>query len=365
MSTSDPHKSRPVNFVKGRGAGSNVGSRYQSWTREPDPQALEPQDEDDAPAAQSTSVTRLDARSIISRNASPDISFEQSINPYMGCEHGCAYCYARPTHAYLGLSPGVDFETKIFAKQNAAELLRKELQRPGYLPSMIALGANTDPYQPVERELGITRDVLQVLAQSSVPVGITTKSALVTRDIDILAPMAARGLARVYMSIGTLDRELARRLEPRANSPARRLQAIRQLAEAGIPVGVFTSPLIPAINDADMERVLEAAAAAGATHAGFVILRLPREVRDIFVEWLEQHFPLRAKHVMSLVRQMRGGQDYDATFGDRMRGTGVYAALIAQRFKLATSRLKMNVSRSPMDTTQFRPPVIDVQASLF
>lgn len=368
----------PLRFVKGRGAGSNVGSRFDAWTREPDPDdpplstapddPSDPADPSQAPTGPvvRTTVTDRIARSIISRNRSPDIPFDQSINPYQGCEHGCIYCYARPTHAYLGLSPGLDFETRIFAKTNAAELLRAELGRPGYVPALLALGANTDPYQPAERRLAITRSVLSVLADARLPVGITTKSALVTRDIDLLAPMAARGLVRVYLSVGTLDAGLARKLEPRATTPARRLQAIRELADAGIPVGVFTSPLIPAINDAEMERVLEAAAEAGARHAGYVILRLPLEVRDLFVEWLERHFPLRARHVMSLVKQMRDGQDYDATFGERMSGTGIFAQLIAQRFRIATARLKLDGTRSGMDTTQFRPPAADArQATLF
>lgn len=235
-------------------------------------------------------------------------------------------------------------------------MLRVELSKKNYTPALIALGANTDPYQPVERRLRITREVLQVLAEFHVPVGITTKSALVERDIDLLAPMAAKGLARVLMSVGTLDHNLARKMEPRANSPARRIEAIRRLSAAGIQVGVITSPLIPAINDKDMEAVLEAAAAAGATYASYVILRLPLEVRDLFVEWLTEHFPLRAKHVMSLVQQMRDGRDYDSSFGTRMRGTGVYAQLIAQRFKVATARLKLSAERSTMDITLFRRP---------
>lgn len=347
---------KPIHFVKGRGAGSNARSRFEAWTREKeivDPDA----DEADAQTLScKTTVTEQRARSIISRNSSPDIPFDQSINPYLGCEHGCIYCYARPTHAYLGLSPGIDFETKIFAKSNAAELLRVELSKKSYTPALIALGANTDPYQPTERHLKITREVLQVLAEFHVPVGITTKSALVERDMDLLSPMAAKGLARVLMSVGTLDHSLARKMEPRANSPARRIEAIRRLSDAGVPVGVITSPVIPAINDKDMEAVLEAAADAGATYASYVILRLPLEVRDLFVEWLEEHFPLRAKHVMSLVQQMRDGRDHDATFGTRMRGTGVYAQLIAQRFKVAAARLKLNAERSVMDTTQFRRP---------
>ncbi len=356
----------PIHFVKGRGAGSNSRSRFEAWTREKD--IVDP-DPDEAATETSnfkTTVTEQRARSIISRNTSPDIPFDQSINPYLGCEHGCVYCYARPTHAYLGLSPGIDFETKIFAKANAAELLRVELSKKNYTPALVALGANTDPYQPAERRLKITREVLQVLAEFHVPVGITTKSALVERDIDLLAPMAAKGLARVLMSVGTLDHNLARKMEPRANSPARRIEAIRRLSAAGIQVGVITSPVIPAVNDKDMEAVLEAASAAGATYASYVILRLPLEVRDLFVEWLEQHFPLRAKHVMSLVQQMRDGRDYDATFGTRMRGTGVYAQLIAQRFKVAVARLKLNVERSVVDTTQFRRPnQIAAQIDLF
>ena len=364
----------PVHFVKGRGAGSNAGSRFDRWAREQDPA---PPDEDETDTdtdtgngtgtRQATVVIAQPARSIISRNDSPDLPFDQSINPYQGCEHGCIYCYARPSHAYLGLSPGLDFETRIFAKSNAAALLRAELGRPGYRPSLVALGANTDPYQPAERRLAITRSVLQVLADCRLPVGITTKSALVTRDIDLLAPMAAQGLVRVFMSIGTLDAALARTLEPRANSPARRLSAIRALTDAGIPVGVFTSPIIPAINDREMEKVLQAAAESGATLASYVLLRLPLEVRDLFVEWLTRHFPDRAGHVMSLVRQMRGGQDYDADFATRMKGSGVYADLLAQRFRIATQRLGLQTRHiSRMDASAFRPPAPDAaQQRLF
>jgi DNA repair photolyase len=353
----------PVRFVKGRGAGSNRASRFDAWTRERQAgeagagcNADADADADDTPPLPQTVVTAQTARSIISRNDSPDIPFEQSINPYQGCEHGCIYCYARPTHAYLGLSPGLDFETRIFAKTNAAPLLRAELRKPSYRPALIALGANTDPYQPAERELRITRAVLEVLAEARLPVVVTTKSANVVRDLDILATMAERGLARVYVSVGTLAPALARTLEPRANAPARRIEAIRRLAAAGIPTGVFTSPLIPAVNDRELERILEAAAAAGARHAGYVILRLPLEVRDLFVQWLERHFPLRAKHVMSLVQQMRGGRDYDPSFGSRMKGGGVHAELIAERFRIASARLALNAERAPMDVSQFRPP---------
>lgn len=356
-----------LHFHKGRGVGSNVESRFDSMSREADREYLDHKMVDgDEKVSPSTKVTIHIAQSIISRNKSPDIPFDQSINPYMGCEHGCVYCYARPTHAYIGLSPGLDFETKIFAKSNAAELVRKELSHPNYVPAHIALGANTDPYQPIERKLGITRDVLKVLAEFQAPVGITTKSALVTRDIDILSQMATKGLARVYMSIGTLDAQLARIMEPRANSPARRLEAIKRLSDAGVPVGVFTSPMIPGLNDKDMERVLEAAANCGAVYASYVILRLPLEVRDIFIEWINEKFPLRAKHVMSLVNQMRQGRDYDARFGSRMRGTGVFADLIDQRFKITTKRLGLNIDRTPMDASKFQAPLLrDGQFNLF
>ncbi len=366
MRKQDPAESAILHFHKGRGVGSNHETRFSAWEREVDRDFLDHAVFDDEAAKPATTVTTQTARSIISRNSSPDIPFDQSINPYQGCEHGCVYCYARPSHAYIGLSPGLDFETRIFAKSNAAELLRAELSRASYVPSHIALGANTDPYQPAERRLEITRDVLLTLAEFKLPVAITTKSALVVRDIDILAPMAARGLARVAISLGTLDQSLARKMEPRANSPARRLDAIRKLAEAGIPVGVFTSPLIPGLNDKDMEKVLEAAAAVGASFANYVILRLPLEVRDIFVEWLEHHFPLRARHVMSLVRQMRDGLDYDADFRTRMRGTGIYSDLIRQRFGVAIRRLKLNPERAAMDVSQFcRPAPKASQISLF
>lgn len=365
--SNDPNITSPIRFHKGRGTASNRESRFHAWSRESDPNYLEQEGfEDREPRSLTTSVTEVTAKNIISRNASPDIPFDQSINPYMGCEHGCSYCYARPTHAYLGLSPGLDFETKLFAKRNAPELLEKELSSPRYKPAHIALGANTDPYQPIERDYRLTRRILEVLAAHNAPVGITTKSALVARDIDLLAPMAARGLARVYISIGSLDRTVSRHLEPRANSPARRLEAIQQLAQAGIPVGVFTSPLIPALNDADMERILEAAAQSGARYASYVILRLPLEVRDLFVEWLNANFPLRAKHVMSIINQMRSGKDYDARFGDRMRGTGIFADLIKQRFIVATKRLGLESKIPPLETSQFSRTAHDArQAALF
>jgi DNA repair photolyase len=354
--TTLPPLEAPVHFVKGRGTGSNTGSRYAAWTREADLDEYDRDLERMERAPLRTVVTEQLARSIISRNDSPDIPFDRSINPYAGCEHGCIYCYARPSHARLGLSPGLDFETRIFAKTNAAALLRAELRRPGYVPALIALGANTDPYQPAERKLEITRAVVQVLSDFNHPVGITTKSALVTRDIDLLAPMAAKRLVRVYMSIGTLDPALARILDPRAPAPARRLEAVRRLVDAGIPTGVLHSPVIPAINDKDIEAVLGAAAQAGAESADYVMLRLPLEVRDLFVQWLEQHFPLRAAHVMSLVQQMRDGRDNVSTFGSRMRGSGHYAELVSQRFRLAARRLGLNAARIQIDSTQFRVP---------
>ncbi|WP_328700399.1 PA0069 family radical SAM protein [Caenimonas soli] len=348
-----------MNFVKGRGAGSNVPSRFNSWSRSKENvESFEEEAEGEEPRLR-TMVTLREAKSIISRNSSPDLGFDQSINPYQGCEHGCIYCFARPTHAYLGLSPGIDFETKIFVKANAAELLRKELASKKYQPGLIALGASTDPYQPIDRKLGITRQVLEVLAECNAPVAVTTKSALIVRDIDLLAPMAAKGLLRVHMSIATLDNELGRKMDPRANAPAKRLEAIRELSREGIPVSIYSSPMIPAINDMEMESILEAAATSGATHASMVVLRLPLEVRDLFVEWLEAHFPQRAKHVMSLVNQLRDGKDYDSSFGTRMTGTGVIANLLQQRFQLACKKLglaRWGLAAAQGDTSQFRPP---------
>ena len=355
-----PPADLPPGFRKGRGVGSNRDPRFSRWTRVVEPELADALAEADPEylqeAALRTAVTEIDARSIISRNQSPDVPFDQSINPYQGCEHGCVYCFARPSHAYLDLSPGLDFETRIFAKRNAAELLRRELARPGYVPRLIALGANTDPYQPIERKRGLTRAVLEVLAECRHPVGITTKSALVERDIDLLAPMAAEGLVRVYLSVGTLSPELARILEPRATAPLRRIEAVRRLVGAGIPTGVIAAPVIPAINDQELEQVLSCAAEAGAHSAHYVLLRLPLEVRELFGEWLRQHFPQRAEHVMSLVRQMREGRDNDARFGSRMRGSGAFADLLAQRFRLAIRRLGLNAVRPDLDMSRFRPP---------
>ncbi|MER2604343.1 MAG: PA0069 family radical SAM protein [Siculibacillus sp.] len=321
---------------------------------------------DDLPAF-ATTVTIEKPKAIITRNSSPDLGFDRSINPYRGCEHGCSYCYARPTHAYMGLSPGLDFEARLFAKPDAARLLERELSRPGYEPKPIALGTNTDPYQPIERRWKITREVLEVLERTEHPVVIVTKSALVARDADILGRMAARGLARVALSITTLDRRLSRSMEPRAASPEKRLAALRLLAEAGVPMGVLVAPLIPALNDPEIEAVLEAARDAGAREAGYVLLRLPLEVSEIFKGWLLEHHPDRYRHVLSILRAMRDGRDYDAVWGRRMRGTGPYAATIKRRFEIAMKRLGLTrARRDGLDTTRFRPPRADgVQLSLF
>ncbi len=302
-----------------------------------------------------TTVTLEPAKSIIARNESPDIPFDQSINPYRGCEHGCIYCYARPTHAYLGLSPGLDFETKIIARPNAAELLEAELRRPGYQCRHIALGTNTDPYQPAENKLGIMRELLKVMAAFNQPLSITTKSHLVTRDIDILAPMAAKGLAGVAISITTLSRDLAREMEPRASVPNKRLQAIRQLSAAGIPVTVLVAPVIPVLTDHELERILAAAKESGAGNAGYILLRLPYEVKDLFTEWLETRFPAKARHVLSLVRQQREGKLNDPGFGTRMKGQGEFARLLATRFSIAKKRLGF-AGHAALDTSRFSPP---------
>ena len=341
-------------LLKGRGARSNASSRYDSETRVRIDDGWTPEDESPPPLR--TEVTRDTTRTIIARNNSPDISFNQSINPYRGCEHGCIYCFARPTHAYLGLSPGIDFETRLFAKPDAAKLLDAELRKPSYKPQVIAMGTNTDPYQPIEREWRVTRSILQVLAEFKNPVAIVTKSALIARDIDILAPMAAQGLARVALSITTLDRGLARAMEPRAATPGRRLDTIRQLSQAGIPTSVMAAPMIPALNDDELEAILTAGVEAGATGAGYVLLRLPLEIKDLFREWLEAHRPDAAKHVMSLVRSMRGGKDYDSQWHLRQTGSGPYASLLSQRFAIAKRRLGLNRDRWSLDTSQFRCP---------
>jgi len=339
---------------KGRCATFSPDPRYLAETREAFDDGWNQDDE--TPPALRTTVTEERARSIIAHNESPDIPFRSSINPYRGCEHGCIYCYARPSHAYLDLSRGLDFENKLFAKANAAELLRVELSKPGYRPEMISIGANTDPFQPIERKWQITRQIIQVLAQCNHPFSIVTKSCLVERDIDLLAPMAKKNLVEVYVSITSLDHQLARRHEPRATAPRRRVETVRRLSETGIPVGVMFAPVIPTLNDQDMERVLEASAEAGARFAGYVMIRLPHEIKDLFRDWLTQHAPLKAKRVMSIIRDLRGGKDYDAQFGVRQTGVGHYAELIAKRFRLACDRLGLNESGHCLDTTEFQPP---------
>lgn len=338
---------------RGRGAALNPSGRFE-------PQ--EKQDIDDGwQTLESLEPFRTEVqvekpRAIITRNESPDISFDRSINPYRGCEHGCIYCFARPTHAYMGLSAGLDFESKLFAKPDAARLLERELSKPGYKPRPIAIGTNTDPYQPIEKEWRIMRQILEVLAAAKHPVTIVTKSAMVVRDIDILAPMAEQGLAKVAISVTTLDRKLARLMEPRASTPPRRLEAIRALHAAGIPVGVMAAPIIPALNDHEIERILEAAKAAGASEAGYVLLRLPLEVSPLFRDWLLRHYPDRYRHVMSLIRSMRGGKDYDAEFGKRMKGAGPYAWQISRRFELAVKRLELHRRGLHMRDDLFVPP---------
>ncbi len=358
--------------TKGRGATFNPANRYRRDAREAFDDGWsaatgEDDGDDPLPARPRTIVTIQTARTILARNDSPDVPFNQSINPYQGCEHGCIYCFARPTHAYHDLSPGLDFETRLLAKPNAAALLRAELARPGYRCDPIALGTNTDPYQPIERDWQITRSILAVLVECEHPFTIVTKSAMVERDLDLIAPMAAKDMARVALSITTLDRSLARKLEPRAAAPQRRLQTLRTLADAGVPVGVMTAPVIPQLNDRDLEAILEAAAAHGATTAGWVMLRLPLEVAPLFRAWLDAHYPLRAAHIMSLVQQMRGGRDYQSGFGTRMRGEGGFANLIEKRFALACKRYGLNRDQGHddrshvrrhggLDTTRFRPP---------
>jgi DNA repair photolyase len=338
---------------RGRGAQSNASGRYEPLARIAFDDGW--QSFEDLPPFKTT-VTIDSTRKIITRNDSPDISFDRSINPYRGCEHGCIYCFARPTHAYLGLSPGLDFEAKLFAKPDAAKLLERELSAPGYVPRTIAIGTNTDPYQPIEREHQIMRRILEVLERCGHPVGIVTKSALVLRDLDILARMAQRDLVKVALSVTTLDTRLARVMEPRAATPARRLDALRRLTAAGVPALVMVAPVIPALNDAEIERILDAAAVAGVREAGYVLLRLPLEVRDLFREWLAANFPDRVDHVFRLIREMRGGKDYDSTWGKRMTGAGPYAWMIGRRFEIACEKLGFNKTRTRLTTEHFSPP---------
>ena len=348
---------------KGRGAVSNRTGRFEPTVRERiddgwSVAGWSASDPTEEPAPQ-TIVQPDSSKEIIARNQSPDVPFDRSINPYRGCEHGCIYCFARPTHAYWGLSAGLDFETRLFAKHDAAALLRKALGRPRYRASTIALGANTDPYQPIERQYRITRSVLEVLAEARHPVGIVTKSRLILRDLDILAPMAREGLVRVCLSVTTLAPALARIMEPRAPRAELRLEAVRGLTEAGVPTAVLAAPMILAINDGELEAILEAARDAGADSASYVLLRLPLEIAQLFEEWLETHFPDRKKRVLELVRQSRGGKLYEACWGERMRGKGAYAEMIAQRFAVASRRLGLKKRPWDLDTSKFRPPARD------
>ncbi|HEY4142672.1 MAG TPA: PA0069 family radical SAM protein [Pseudolabrys sp.] len=348
---------------RGRGAQSNASGRYEPVARVAFDDGWRTLDE--LPPFKTTVQTDA-TRKIITRNESPDIGFDRSINPYRGCEHGCVYCFARPTHAYLGMSPGLDFESKLFVKPEAAELLEKELASPNYSPKVIAIGTNTDPYQPIERKYQVMRRILEVLDRAGHPVGIVTKSALVLRDLDILARMAERNLAKVALSVTTLDADLARRMEPRAATPMRRLETLRRLSQAGVPTTVMVAPIIPALNDSEIERILEAAHTAGVKEAGYVLLRLPLEVRDLFNEWLKANYPDRANHVFKLIRDMRGGKDYDSEWGKRMKGTGPYAWMLGRRFEIACEKLGLNVAKRHLTTEHFRAPKPDdAQMSLF
>ena len=357
-----PSAARP-----GRGATVNPPVQFDSQATSPFDDGWDSLEELASLPALRTELIKDSSRSVISWNSSPDIGFDRAVNPYRGCEHGCVYCYARPSHAYLGYSPGLDFETKLLFKPEVAELLEKELRKPGYRARTLALGSNTDPYQPVERTLRLTRAILQVLDRFNHPVSIVTKSAGVLRDLDILTGMAKRRLARVYVSVTTLDASLARRMEPRAATPSRRLQAIAELTKAGVPTGVMTAPMIPGLNDAEMEKIIEAAARAGAKHAAYVLLRLPHELRQIFQDWLQSHFPDRARHVLSLIRETRAGSLSDARFGHRFSGQGVYADLLMSRFSRAIRQWGLDEAREGLDCTAFAVPganKAEVQLSL-
>ena len=349
--------------TKGRGATLQIEGRFESLAREIVDDGWSTADEELPPFR--TTVTEEHAKSIISHNESPDLPFSQSINAYRGCEHGCIYCYARPSHAYVNLSPGLDFESKLFAKPDAAKLLRAELAKPSYQCSPIALGSNTDPYQPIEREWKITRQILEVLAEYKHPVSIVTKSALVERDLDLLTQLSRDHLVRVFVSVTTLDAELARKMEPRAASPRRRLQAVKALNDAGVPCGVMVAPVIPFLTDAELEHILQAAHEHGARSVGYVLLRLPYEVKDLFKDWLTVHYPLKAEHVMSRLREMRGGRENDPEFGSRFRGQGLFADLLKQRFRKACERLGLNLENRSLNTGLFKPPSRDGQMDLF
>ncbi|AXV14562.1 radical SAM protein [Neorhizobium sp. SOG26] len=351
-----------VDRRRGRGAGLNPTGRFEGERREAFDDGWQTLEELEP---FKTDVQVEKPRTAITRNESPDVSFDRSINPYRGCEHGCIYCFARPTHSYMGLSPGLDFEAKLFAKPDVPKLLERELSKPDYKVRAIAIGTNTDPYQPIEREWRVMRQILEVLQKANHPVAIVTKSALITRDIDILSDMASKGLVKVGISVTTLDRKLARTMEPRASTPPKRLDAIKALTDAGIPTGVLLAPVIPALNDHEIERILEAGHAAGATEASYVLLRLPLEVSPLFRDWLLQNYPNRYRHVMSLVRSMRGGKDYDAEFGKRMKGAGPYAWQIGRRFEMATKRLGMTRRGLPLrDDIFVRPDGGGIQLSL-
>ena len=349
--------------AKGRGATLQIEGRFESVTRERSDDGWGSADEALPPFR--TTVTVEQAKSVIQRHDSPDLPFEQSLNAYRGCEHGCIYCYARPSHAYMNLSPGLDFETKLFAKSDAAKLLRAELAKPSYRCSPIALGSNTDPYQPIEREWKITRQLLEVLAGCGHPLSIVTKSALIERDLDLLAQLARDDLVQVFISVTTLDAELARRMEPRASSPRRRLHAMARLNEAGVPCGVMVAPVIPFLTDAELESVLQAAHKHGAHTAGYTLLRLPYELKELFKDWLATHYPLKAQHVMSRLREMRGGRENDPEFGSRFRGNGLFAELLAQRFRVACERLGFNRASVALEVDRFKPPALNGQMNLF
>ncbi|GAB3044559.1 PA0069 family radical SAM protein [Stenotrophomonas tumulicola] len=359
--------------IKGRGTSSHLPGRFESTVSETVDDGWTSDDSEEFAAPRLRTEVRAEtARSIITRNNSPDVGFSQSVNPYRGCEHGCSYCFARPSHAYLNLSPGLDFETKLFAKTNAAQLLRKELSRPGYVPQPIALGINTDAYQPIERKLKLTRQLIEVLLEARHPFSLITKNAMVERDLDLLVPLAQQDLVSVHFSVTTLDPHLSAKLEPRAAAPHARLRAMKRLRDAGVPVGVMVAPVIPWINDSELEAVMEAARDAGANSAGYVLLRLPLEVAPLFRDWLDTHHPDRAAHVMSTINQLRGGKDYDSRFGTRMRGQGVYADLLSNRFKLARRRFGFDAQNShwpKLDCSRFvrpAPPREDTpQGSLF
>lgn len=348
---------------RGRATGINPAGRFETTSRAPFDDGW--QTLDDLPPFK-TEVTRERARKIVTRNDSPDLPFDRSINPYRGCEHGCVYCFARPSHSYMGLSAGLDFESKLFAKPGAAKLLRKELAAEGYEAKPLALGTNTDPYQPIEKQWRVTREILEVLEETNHPVGIVTKSALVTRDIDILSRMAAKGLARVAISVTSLDRKLSRTMEPRASTPSLRLDTIRQLSEAGIPVSVMVAPIVPGLTDPEMERIMDAAKANGARDAGYIVLRMPHEVSGLFKEWLLRNYPDRYTRVLSLLRSMRDGKDNDSTWGTRMTGLGPYAWQLGRRFDIAAGKMGLGKMRMSLRNDLFKPPVLaGTQLSMF